>query len=214
MDRHVSRFYPGDVLLRECGFELGRPAGNRCLCVDVDDVLHGPGGDVVENDVGPAAAVVIPGDVVPADRGQPLVARIGGESCRRRCGTLVEVDIPVPVPVVLPGDVVSRYGRFLLRGGVVRYPCPDVTVRQGAPEVVYGREKYVLDSFFLFIVSVVFPDDRVAVDIRTFLRSVEGTIDRLPRGRYCRHSRRYQQPDGDDCVQQCQMRVFFHVFPP
>ncbi len=207
IDILVCFFHPGDVVLRECGLELGRSAGDRRLCVGVDDVLHLSGGDVVEDDVGSAAAIVVPGDVVPADGRQPLLARVVGELRRRLRRALVEVDVQVPVPVVLPGDVVSRDGRSLLRVRIGGYPLAGVTGTR--PKGVYRSEIDVL-----LTVPVVFPDDHVAVDIRVILRVVEGVIERLPRCRIYRRNRRYQQSDDGDCTKQCHMHFFGHSFPP
>ncbi len=39
-------------------------------------------------------------------------------------------------------------------------------------------------------------------------------MDVFPKRRLYRHNRRYQQPDDNDCTQECQMTLFCHFFPP
>ena len=200
MDPPVTLFDPCDILLRECGLELGSGSltGNPDMGVTVDGGLDLPGNDVVEDDVCSAAAVIIPGNIVPTDNGHPLVARIVGKPFLFIRRAVVKVDIPAPVPVILPDDVISRDGRFFLRGGVIRYPLAGVgnILITSIPirlEFVYRPEVDILVT-----VPVVFPDDHVVVDIRMFLRFIEKAIDPTSRRSLYRHGRRYHHPDGDD----------------
>ncbi len=202
IDFPVTLFDPCNILLRECRFELGSGSrtGNPGMGVTVDGGLDLPGIDVIEDDICSAAAIIIPGSIIPADSRHPLVARIAGKPSLFIRRAAVKVDIPIPVPVILPDDVISRDGRFFLRGGVIRY------LLAGVGNILITQVGVCLEFVYcpkvdvLVTVPVVFPDDHVAVDIRMFLRFIEAAIERISRRSLYRHGRRYHQPDGDDCT--------------